>query len=619
MLFTGFGLFLITGILKYQEAVASGPYVTQLAALATEAPTPDDPAGAWEKALLLTERFMPYLSTAYLIILLFLFARLCNAWLYTRDLRRNGLTPLQETWTAELKRMASEMGLHRVCIFLSDRVTVPVTLGFLKPIILLPVAALNYLTPEQAQAVLLHEFAHIRRRDYLVNLAVSVAGTLLFFNPFAQALSASLRRDRELCCDDFVLHCRQDPADYVQALMNLEQNRSGLTPAMVMAATGTRGQLLIRVKRILDVRSSRMDYSQRMMAFLVIAGLLSALAWINPNANVRLRSTPMADGKKLGGLLLVPNRPKPSEGQRTPEPRSTAEPKLPSGPGSFPFAAEKESDAADITSELEGLDGQLSPAELLDRPIAPARLSPPRRPFPGEDTRPEAPPEPFVSFSPFKGSQEFSFDDAVAPPSPDLRALEEKFRQAMVVDVPEKAIDLQQKQFELKRLQELLQLKIEKINRSVPRKKGWAEEMNRELIRAWERSARDLSQVVETDPLRIIAGLNLQGVNANEGNRKGMQSPLGRNGKILLHPYAGKKTPLAAAESAGLSPFIFIQDEESDAVQDDQTEGHASGEPRVITYRSDANQGRQARPDGKTIRIVVDRSPVRYEIEVRRK
>lgn len=295
LLGTGGLLFVLTALYEYRTALAIGPMVRTLSRADATA-TSTGWYGFLDNASALVERFMPFLSSAYLIILFFLAARLWSAWLQTRDIRRNGLTPLDEPWTDEVRRIADQLGLGHIGIFLSDRVQVPVTLGHLRPLILLPVATLNYLTIDQARAVLLHEIAHIRRKDYLVNIGVSVISTLLFFNPFVHVLSAGLRRDREMCCDDFVLQCRQNAGDYARALMSLEQFRSGLSPAMVMAATGQKGQLLNRVKRILDVNNGRAGYGQRLVAFLFLAGLLSTLAWMAPDSITGPAADPGSSG-----------------------------------------------------------------------------------------------------------------------------------------------------------------------------------------------------------------------------------------------------------------------------------------------------------------------------------
>ena len=89
-------------------------------------------------------------------------------------------------------------------------VDVPSVIGTIRPVVLLPVAALTNLTPDQIEALLAHELAHIRRRDYAMNLAQTVAEALLFFHPAVWWMSARIREEREHCCDDVAVErvCR---------------------------------------------------------------------------------------------------------------------------------------------------------------------------------------------------------------------------------------------------------------------------------------------------------------------------------------------------------------------------------------------------------------------------
>src|SRR6185369_15813547 len=112
----------------------------------------------------------------------------------------------------------------------------PAAIGWLRPIILLPIAAFANLTPAQADAILAHELMHIRRHDYLVNVAQTLAETFLFFHPGVWWLSGQIRAEREHCCDDGAVGVCGDPVDYATALAELEAGRSG-GPAWALAAT----------------------------------------------------------------------------------------------------------------------------------------------------------------------------------------------------------------------------------------------------------------------------------------------------------------------------------------------------------------------------------------------
>src|SRR5580693_5112634 len=130
----------------------------------------------------------------------------------------------------------------------SALVQAPVVVGWLKPVVLVPVGALAGLPPEQIEALLAHELAHIRRHDYLVNILQSIAEALLFYHPAVWWISNHIRNERELCCDDVAVAISGDAFIYARALVDLEQYRPAhLNPAL--AANG--GSLRERIGRLL--------------------------------------------------------------------------------------------------------------------------------------------------------------------------------------------------------------------------------------------------------------------------------------------------------------------------------------------------------------------------------
>lgn len=239
----------------------------------------------------LLSTYLPYFSAAYLLVLFILLAKLVNAYLFSRKMRTKGLRDAAPQWVNYVNRYAAKLGIKRkVNIFFSEYVNVPATLDFFKPVILIPVAAFNQLTPKQVESVLLHELAHIRRNDYLINILVSVAETILFFNPFIHLLGKSIRKEREHCCDDLVLHFNTDAHSYASALLSLEKMRIGIQP-IALAATGNDNQLLSRVKRIMNVNTTNFNYGQKLFAFVCIAFFLISLAWLSPDQHInRTRS-----------------------------------------------------------------------------------------------------------------------------------------------------------------------------------------------------------------------------------------------------------------------------------------------------------------------------------------
>ena len=121
-------------------------------------------------------------------------------------------------------------------------------LGHFRPVILLPVGLLVGLPPGQVEAILLHELAHIRRYDYLVNVWQRLVEGLMFYHPLVWWISSVIRTERENCCDDMAVAITGDAHAYAAALAALEQTRcSGYEPAV--AAGG--GSLVKRIRRLL--------------------------------------------------------------------------------------------------------------------------------------------------------------------------------------------------------------------------------------------------------------------------------------------------------------------------------------------------------------------------------
>ena len=118
-------------------------------------------------------------------------------------LRRAALAIERSPWQSVSERLAHRLRV-RVAFHVveSPLVDAPAVLGWMRPIVLLPVAVLASIPPGQIEALIAHELAHIRRRDYAVNLLQTIAEALLFFHPGVWWVSARIRQEREHCCDD---------------------------------------------------------------------------------------------------------------------------------------------------------------------------------------------------------------------------------------------------------------------------------------------------------------------------------------------------------------------------------------------------------------------------------
>lgn len=222
-----------------------------------------------------------WLIAAWLAGVGLLSLRYLAAWGAAERLRRRDIHPARAELEVLLARLSSRLGVRTpVRLFESAAVTVPMAIGALKPVILLPLSVLSGLSPAQVEAVLAHELAHIRRRDYLVNVLQSIAETFLFYHPGVWWVSGRIRIERENCCDDEAVAATGDRKAYARALVELEERRV-LAPRPVLAANG--GVLWGRIVRLFPRPVSSKDRIARPLGAAVA---LTALFTVGAAARV---------------------------------------------------------------------------------------------------------------------------------------------------------------------------------------------------------------------------------------------------------------------------------------------------------------------------------------------
>ena len=219
------------------------------------------------------DTLLPTVVVVWLVGVAALMVRMAGGLWHVRRLQIKSLATDPSRWQTTATRIGSRLGLRvKVHVVESTLVDAPAAIGWLRPVVLLPIAALAHLTSSQVEAILAHELTHIRRHDFLVNLAQSVAETILFFHPGVWWVSGQIRAEREHCCDDFAVQVCGDPVGYASALAELEAWRSRGT---TLALAATDGSLSGRVRRVLR---APIGHEPRTPIWIVTLGLTTVLA-----------------------------------------------------------------------------------------------------------------------------------------------------------------------------------------------------------------------------------------------------------------------------------------------------------------------------------------------------
>lgn len=195
------------------------------------------------------DRCLPWILTTWFTGVLLFLCRLNIGLLVARRMK----TVATQAASAELQLMFHHLK-HRLGITRTIRlansalVQVPIVIGWLRPVVLVPIGCLTGLAPNQIEAILAHELAHIQRHDYLVSVLQSFVEAVLFYHPAVWWVSKQVRIEREDCCDDLAVRTSGDSLSYAKALSILEEHRSSY-PAISLGANG--GALVMRIKRLL--------------------------------------------------------------------------------------------------------------------------------------------------------------------------------------------------------------------------------------------------------------------------------------------------------------------------------------------------------------------------------
>lgn len=224
------------------------------------------------------ENFLPWLAPIWITGVVLFQLRGLLGWIAAQRMRKLGVCLAPEDWQKRVSDLAVRLRVARTVALLETCLAdTPAVIGYLRPVILVPAGLLTSMPASQVEAILLHELAHVRRGDYLVNLLQTVAEGLLYYHPAVWWISSVIRAEREHCCDDIAAAAAGGAHEYASALAALEQTRWGFENQVTAAVAATGGSgLMKRIQRLLYPQQAlRLRFAAAPLTIIAV-GLLAA-------------------------------------------------------------------------------------------------------------------------------------------------------------------------------------------------------------------------------------------------------------------------------------------------------------------------------------------------------
>ena len=239
-------------------------------------------------------QWLTLIGFTYCIILIYFLVRILFQFKYIAGLKKSANFTQSDFLTSSLPTHILK-NTANIKIGFSDQIDAPITFGWLTPIVLLPIAICNQLTTKEMETILIHEIAHILRKDYLVNIIISLNQTILFFNPFSILLNKEMSLQREIACDLIVIINNPKKVEYMNALLKIAEhvnNRISNSASLTMGILGSQSELL---KRIQYFNNVSIHSSKQLIIKLSMGAVLGSFIFISTGpTTITNNNTPIA-------------------------------------------------------------------------------------------------------------------------------------------------------------------------------------------------------------------------------------------------------------------------------------------------------------------------------------
>lgn len=244
----------------------------------------------WQTLIQFTDTYSNVIVVCWLFIVIWKSIKLVSGLSRLQKCRMEGIIEPSSEWRNRLQSLGAQLNIRKmVQVLESSLVKVPCTIGYFKPVILVPLGMFTMLSPSQVESILLHELAHIKRKDFAINIMLECVEAIFFFNPGIRWLLSIIRQEREVCCDAMVTACNDKSKQYMEALVSF-QEKFGREPYM-MPLTGRNSLLFYRIKRIISKKNKNLTFMEKLFLSLSIMAVVS-LSFIPAGSGVHTESKP---------------------------------------------------------------------------------------------------------------------------------------------------------------------------------------------------------------------------------------------------------------------------------------------------------------------------------------
>jgi len=235
-------------------------------------------------------QYLPILVYIWVIGAIIYFIHLLFGLRYISQLKKNSFEIIEDSIHEIFNTLKIKLNIEKpIALLESSYIDSPILIGYIKPVILLPIGIINQLSINELEAILAHEIAHFKRNDYLMNIIQLIIESVFYFHPSIWWISNRIRVERENCCDDIALSVCENKILYAKSLYNLLKLKSEKHPSFALALKGSKNhELLLRIKRILNHSQNRSTMLEKISVtgLLMAAGILLSVSANLPQKHI---------------------------------------------------------------------------------------------------------------------------------------------------------------------------------------------------------------------------------------------------------------------------------------------------------------------------------------------